>query len=596
MEATAALGLAGNVVQFVDFSQKLCHMFLEIRNMSQGITESNADAQRCAETFLGSLGQVNADLHIYSEVLNGANGNSQLEAITKRCEHIAGELLSRLKALSVKGRPRRLKAAVATVKSMWKEDELLKILEELRKHRDELMYIIILSTRKDLSLLKSCQEDQFDRFQSTVIANLTEVIRSQLKELPIFPSTPASLSSGQSQGRSPVSNSADEYMPTRSSTRDDDVAINTSKAMAETIASKLAEDDRQILDSLDFLVMRDRENAISKAATATFDWIFRDSTGSSLLWSNFTRWLTEETIPGIYWINGKAGSGKSTLMKHLFNNRQTRDALKSWASPSKVLLAGFFFSYSGKDLQKSQEGLLRALLYACLKDHRQLIPLVVPYHDKFGRDECDNHWTLDRLKTAFRRLVSQDVSRLVALKFCFFVDGLDEYAGCHSDITSMLMDAANHSHVKICTSSRPLLTIERSLSVFPGLVLQNLTRPDIQQFVSENLNQNKEILQLETKEPGLVRSLVADITFKASGVFLWVALVVGSLLEGSKNFDEVSDLKRRLKDLPQDLGELYWHMIKRVKPQWYLEEGFRLLLLVQAAGGSLDVLDLFFHC
>lgn len=147
MEATAALGLAGNVVQFVDFSQKLCHMFLEIRNMSQGITESNADAQRCAETFLGSLGQVNADLHIYSEVLNGANGNSQLEAITKRCEHIAGELLSRLKALSVKGRPRRLKAAVATVKSMWKEDELLKILEELRKHRDELMYIIILSTR-----------------------------------------------------------------------------------------------------------------------------------------------------------------------------------------------------------------------------------------------------------------------------------------------------------------------------------------------------------------------------------------------------------------------------------------------------------------
>lgn len=380
-------------------------------------------------------------------------------------------------------------------------------------------------------------------------------------------------------------------MASHSSSDNEKDSATSSKVMAETIASKLAENDRQILESLNFLVMQDREDAISEAEAATLDWVFGDYTEPHMAWSNFSKWLAEETSAGIYWVNGKAGSGKSTLMKHLFRHHKTRSALAKWANGSRMVLAGFFFSYNGEDLQKSQIGLMRALLYACLKDHRELIPLVVPDQIDFIHAESRNYWTLSRLEAAFRRLVSQ---RVVPIKFCFLIDGLDEYAGRHRDVANILVDASKHSHVKVCTSSRPLLVFEKAFMGFPGLILQHLTFPDIERFVKRNLDGNDDMQALERSEPGLIKSLTTYITSKASGVFLWVTLVVGSLLEGSENFDEACDLRRRLEELPQDLEELYQHMIERVKPQWYLEEGFRLLLLTKAAGGSVDILTLAF--
>jgi chromatin segregation and condensation protein Rec8/ScpA/Scc1 (kleisin family) len=62
-----------------------------------------------------------------------------------------------------------------------------------------------------------------------------------------------------------------------------------------------------------------------------------------------------------------------------------------------------------------------------------------------------------------------------------------------------------------------------------------------------------------------------------------VRLVIYSLLEGLRNFDRPDDMRRRLNELPENLEDLYWHMIDRVTSKWYVEEGFRLLLLVKAA-------------
>lgn len=42
-----------------------------------------------------------------------------------------------------------------------------------------------------------------------------------------------------------------------------------------------------------------------------------------------------------------------------------------------------------------------------------------------------------------------------ALRFCFFIDGLDEYDGDHEDVIQLLHDLARGKNVKICASSRP---------------------------------------------------------------------------------------------------------------------------------------------
>lgn len=122
---------------------------------------------------------------------------------------------------------------------------------------------------------------------------------------------------------------------------------------------------RTILESLRYPNMTDRYEDLVEAHPQTFDWIYRDpGQDQELPWSNFGQWLREET--GIYWINGKAGSGKSTLMKHIYDATLTKKFLLDWscdASKSAVpcCVASFFFWNSGTDMQKSIQGLLRSL-------------------------------------------------------------------------------------------------------------------------------------------------------------------------------------------------------------------------------------------
>lgn len=47
--------------------------------------------------------------------------------------------------------------------------------------------------------------------------------------------------------------------------------------------------------------------------------------------------------------------------------------------------------------------------------------------------------------------------------------------------------------------------------------------------------------------------LIGKVVTKASGVFLWVALVVASLISGMNYGDRVLDLQKRLDLLPSEL-------------------------------------------
>jgi hypothetical protein len=96
-------------------------------------------------------------------------------------------------------------------------------------------------------------------------------------------------------------------------------------------------------------------------------------------------------------VSGKAGSGKSTLMRYIYDQKQTKEFLKMWASPRKPTIASFFFWNSGTLEQRSQSGLLRALLYETLNAHRELVPIVLPWQ---WATEYSRH--LERIKNNSR--------------------------------------------------------------------------------------------------------------------------------------------------------------------------------------------------
>lgn len=72
-----------------------------------------------------------------------------------------------------------------------------------------------------------------------------------------------------------------------------------------------------------------------------------------------------------------------------------------------------------------------------------------------------------------------------------------------------------------------------------------------------------------------------QISLKADGVFLWVSLVVSSLLEGLQNRDDISDLQRRIDLLPPDLESLFAAMLQQI-PEFYKQNSCELLQIVRS--------------
>lgn len=133
------------------------------------------------------------------------------------------------------------------------------------------------------------------------------------------------------------------------------------------------------------------------------------------------------------------------------------------------------------------------------------------------------------------------------MKFCFFIDGLDEFDGDHSELVAFVHRLlARGPHIKACVSSRPWAVFEDTFKGCPGLSLQDLTHADIEHFVSAKLNAHPGFLEIQQREPKYAPRLISEIAGKASGVFLWVDLVLRSLLEGLTHGDSISVLQRRV--------------------------------------------------
>ncbi|KAJ4199036.1 hypothetical protein NW767_008619 [Fusarium falciforme] len=167
-------------------------------------------------------------------------------------------------------------------------------------------------------------------------------------------------------------------------------------------------------------------------------------------------------------------------------------------------------------------------------------------------------------------------------KVALFVDGLDEFEGDLEPLISTTHNVISQSSsVKLCTASRPWNEFQEAFRDVPSLRLQDLTRSDIQKYVEARFTENQKYMALRDWETGLTDNLVSSVVSKASGVFLWVKIVVFSLLAGLSQADRPSDLKRRLDDLPEDLEGLYERILDNIDP-FYLEHATEYFTLMKA--------------
>lgn len=152
-------------------------------------------------------------------------------------------------------------------------------------------------------------------------------------------------------------------------------------------------------------------------------------------------------------------------------------------------------------------------------------------------------------------------------KVAMLVDGLDEFEDIKltmPELADMFITITHVPNIEALLSSRSLGPFEFVFRQTPQFRLHDLTHNDITSYVDDKLARHPRIADLINDNGSGVHKLIAEIVDNASGVFLWVKLVVRSLLEGVANYDTLPDLQKRLQELPQDLEELFELMLRKI--------------------------------
>ena len=342
--------------------------------------------------------------------------------------------------------------------------------------------------------------------------------------------------------------------------------------------------DGLVLEALHFESLGQRFEEVIDSHAGTFEWMFDnpDSVRSKepTLAISFPEWLRRGS--DIFHITGKPGSGKSSLMKFLYTHSKTKQLLQEWAGGKKLLFAKFFFwRICATRGQKSRDGLARSLVYEVLCTTPSLAKLLLPdAWDRASRQlpgPGKLHLDKKEIFDAFDRLIqlrgsAGPANPLIKFRICFFIDGLDEYDDSglnesHGALLNRLKDwvAGPDKNVKLCVSSRVQAPFTDRLPETQRMTLHHLTHGDIRLLVSQRLEAQPAFRELQIKDSNGCKNLMDQITGRADGVFLWVALLLNSLCRGLEKHDSLHMLQKRLESTPKELDDFLTQLLSSIE-------------------------------
>ena len=302
------------------------------------------------------------------------------------------------------------------------------------------------------------------------------------------------------------------------------------------------EQKRMLVDSLRFDQIDSRQMTIRSAHAKTCKWLLGNP--------EYLDWLDDLKMSehhGFLWIKGRPGMGKSTLMKFALAN--ARKTMKD------RIVISFFFNARGEDLEKSTTGTYQSLLLQLFEQLRALQSVFDSLSLSTSSINTNHQWSVELLTM----LLEQAIQGLRESSIVCFIDALDE---CEElQIRGMIsffervgkLAVLAGIRFRVCFSCRhyPHITIRKGLSLV--LEGQEGHNQDITNYLDSKLKigQSKVAQQIRT-----------EVQEKASGIFLWVVLVIG-ILNKEHESGRTHALQQRLREIPGDMHELFRDILTR---------------------------------
>lgn len=602
MEPLTAIGLAGNIITFIDFSYKVISGLNKGLDVASGMTSGNASLDHLMKD-LSAITQA-----LISDAPPRTENEKQMHSLATNCHSLSEDLVEILHSLRVGDKKSKWKSVGVKWRSMRKEKDIEALERRLNGYQSEILlrlqvmfkYVCqprpmvcwLTSNRHQSDFQASLVQDHLDglRSEGQALHNETTAQLSTLQReisdlVQIMSSSPPSPQTRRGQPR--VLEDSPEELPLAKLGD----YMSKLKVMAKSFSR-----ENYILGQLVFPSMYRRGDLIEHAESGTFGWMVEvpenkngqpneeaelDMSKSKLEFKgeaeqeamrentreSFVTWL--KSGRHIFHISGKAGAGKSTLMKFLGNSARVKEELNIWAGSQPLIFARFFFWNSGDELQMSLEGLYRSLLFEVCRQFPASIPLIFPdlwegLLSGFVPPQ-QTPLQIDEVKIAFNRLIQK--SDTMNSRICFFIDGLDELQGDDVDhwrIARDLQSWTQSKNIKLCVSSRPHTPF---LQTFSGpenvqISIHELTRVDIRQFCLAMFEKDTNFGRVESS----YKKLVHRIVWNSDGVFLWARVVVRILLGKIGFRSTTKDLRETLVSMPKDLNGLFDRILGSTHP------------------------------
>ena len=324
----------------------------------------------------------------------------------------------------------------------------------------------------------------------------------------------------------------------------------------------------QLMASLRYPEMNSRKNQVIDNFPKTFQWIFSNKASKDGALSSSESYNSEDdsdqedprdpttSTPGVtekptvlnswlssnsnmFWISGKPGSGKSTLMKFIATSSRTKEHLDAWRPDVRILT--HYFWKAGTPMERSLKGFLLSFTYQILLDELALAQRLWEAMPDIRHKWSHSDWDPEHLEGAMFWLLES-----AGTNFFLLIDGLDESEefGTHLSMAARNQNVLNRlaelQGVKVCVSSREEYVFVRHFKGVGQLRIHELTKHDIRRFADSRLR----IMDFASRSD---REDIRDlIVGTADGVFLWVTLVLNSVARAFRIDNNVERLIERI--------------------------------------------------